>query len=277
MVATRMKRRRISSKYAFMVMGICFMFPSHYFLNAKNNVGNEELLCQTIVVKNVQIYALQEQDIDELSVDLGLPSKTRWAKFNIGSTSDTKKGARYAWGETFSKSEFLKANYSFYTPKRTYTDEEGFTQTTKEGYKNIGTNISGTKYDVATEQWGTGWSMPTKEDWDELITYCIIEETKKNNAPGLKVTGPNGNWIFLVAEYGIKKSVTMAYKKEWLGKYWSGTLSPNGKPYCIHFEVDDSASKPIAYQRKVVNPQEGRYFVEIYDGYSIRPVYKNKK
>lgn len=33
-------------------------------------------------------------------VDLGLPSGTLWAKWNVGATSETDTGLYFAWGET---------------------------------------------------------------------------------------------------------------------------------------------------------------------------------
>ena len=39
--------------------------------------------------------------------------------------------------------------------------------------------------------------MPTKEDFQELIDYCTIEEKTVLGIKGLRFTGPNGNTIFM--------------------------------------------------------------------------------
>ena len=67
-----------------------------------------------------------------------------------------------------------------------------------------GTTISGApiynlvgdaKYDPATANWGANWKMPTTEQLKELVDKCTWEFT----GSGYKVTGTNGNSIFLPA------------------------------------------------------------------------------
>src|SRR5574344_402763 len=112
------------------------------------------------------------------SVDLGLPSGTKWATYNIGATSPTDAGYYYAWGETDMQIENTSASYKY-------------------AKENIGTEIQGTDYDVATAKWGSSWTMPTKKQMQELIDNCTWtwDATKK----GYTVTGKNGNCIFLPA------------------------------------------------------------------------------
>ena len=69
-------------------------------------------------------------------VDLGLPSGTIWAGWNVGATSPEEYGDYYAWGEIATKKEYSEESYKYYN------------KTTGE-YVNLGGNISGTKYDVA--------------------------------------------------------------------------------------------------------------------------------
>ena len=53
------------------------------------------------------------------------------------------------------------------------------------------------EYDVATANWGGSWRMPTLAEMKELINNCTWEWTTQNGVYGRKVTGPNGNSIFL--------------------------------------------------------------------------------
>ena len=72
-------------------------------------------------------------------------------------------------------------------------------------YKTFaGTEISGApiysligdaQYDAATAHWGANWQMPTTAQLNELVEECEWEFT----GTGYKVTGPNGNSIFLPA------------------------------------------------------------------------------
>ncbi len=47
-------------------------------------------------------------------VDLGLPSGTLWATYNLGATSPYEKGQFFAWGEVESKDDFSWENYRFF-------------------------------------------------------------------------------------------------------------------------------------------------------------------
>lgn len=111
-------------------------------------------------------------------VDLGLPSGTKWATCNVGANSPEEYGNYYAWGETL--------------PKITYTEDNS-----KTHGKNIG-DISGNEsYDAATANWGSDWRMPTYVEMKELVEKCSWTWTTVNDISGFKVTGPNGNSIFL--------------------------------------------------------------------------------
>lgn len=93
-------------------------------------------------------------------IDLGLPSGTIWAGWNVGATSTEEYGDFYAWGETTTKNNYSENTYRYYN------------NSTKR-YVNIGSNISGTQYDVARQKWGESWRMPTKAEIYELTTTCV--------------------------------------------------------------------------------------------------------
>ena len=52
--------------------------------------------------------------------------------------------------------------------------------------------------DAATEEWGFGWRIPTKDEFEELIEKCTWKKVIIPNTsdPALKVIGPNGNFIY---------------------------------------------------------------------------------
>ena len=117
-------------------------------------------------------------------VDLGL--SVYWCSCNVGAESPEEYGDYYAWGETKPKSSYRRENYSYYnTETETYTD--------------IGENISGTEYDAATVNLGSDWKMPTKDEFQELLDNCIWEWTQISGVNGYKITGSNGNSIFIPA------------------------------------------------------------------------------
>ena len=148
----------------------------------------------------------QQQGISiQKKVDLGL--SVCWAGWNVGATSPEGYGNYYAWGETTTKSNYTQSSYQYFDGSN---------------YVNIGSNISGTQYDVARAQWGGSWRMPTKAEFQELKERCTWTWTTYNNVNGYKVTGPNGNSIFLPA-VGCRLSTKLDYRGS-QGYYWSGSL-----------------------------------------------------
>lgn len=116
-------------------------------------------------------------------IDLGLPSGKIWASCNVGADSPEKNGDYFAWGEVEKKDSFPKKG--------------------DNGYKHLGTligdDISATEYDAASKVMGADWKMPNQNDIKELVDNCKWEWITYKGAEGYKVTGSNGNSIFLPA------------------------------------------------------------------------------
>ena len=179
------------------------------------------------------------------AVDLGLPSGTLWASCNVGASSPEEYGNYYAWGETKTKSEYSKSTYQFY----------------QNGYVDIGTDISGTEYDVATVLWGDGWRMPTKKEIQELMDNCTSEWTTLNGVNGRKFTSKtNGNSIFLPAT-GYRKDGNLNSVGEF-GLYRSSALLPNRSDYTTYLCFNSSNAYWVSYLRE--------------NGLSVRPVRPGK-
>ena len=170
-------------------------------------------------------------------VDLGLPSGLKWATCNVGASNPEDYGDYYAWGELSTKDEYTESNCS--------TWEE-----------SIG-NISGNpQYDVARAKWGGSWRMPTRAEFEELIDNCTWEWMSKGGHNGCKVTGPNGNSIFLPAA-GYRDGAD-TYDAGSDGYCWSAT----------HFEITTQ------YPYFLFFDSGGRYtyWYGRYYGHSVRPV-----
>lgn len=64
------------------------------------------------VISDMSVYAVYEEDPDAGKyVDLGLPSGTLWASYNIGATKPEEFGDYFAWGETNSKEMYDYGTY----------------------------------------------------------------------------------------------------------------------------------------------------------------------
>ena len=132
---------------------------------------------------------------DHEYVDLGLSVK--WATCNVGATTSEAFGDYFAWGEVAPKEI-----YSFETYKYCQGTEKSLTKYCCD--KDYGLNgfvdnklELDPEDDAASVNWGGKWRMPTADEFDELRYSCTWEWTTQNGVKGYKVTGPNGNSIFL--------------------------------------------------------------------------------
>ena len=156
-------------------------------------------------------------------IDLGLPSGSKWACCNVDAKTPEDYGGYYAWGETTTKSDYSASNYKYYDGS-------------SHSYRNLGSSICGTQYDVAHVKWGGSWQMPTKDQVKELLDKCNEGEwTIQNDVKGRKFTGPNGASIFLPAA-GYRDGTDL-YSSGLMGYFWSDTQDPgySNHAYSLNF------------------------------------------
>lgn len=135
-------------------------------------------------------------------VDLGLPSGVKWATCNVEASSPSGYGDYFAWGEITTKAKYTEKN------SKTWKNELG--------------DISGNPlYDAARAKWGGSWRLPSKTECEELKEKCKWTWTSQGGHKGYKVTGPNGNSIFLPAA-GWRDGSSL-YDAGDDGDYWSST------------------------------------------------------
>ena len=125
---------------------------------------------------------LEQEEKMEL-VDLGLSVK--WANKNLGALTSERPGQLLSWGELAQKSSYFDNYYEYYNSYYSYQD--------------IGSDISSTQYDAAYSQSGGKYRMPTRAEMKELIDRCTITNEIVNGVDGFRITGPNGNSIFMPA------------------------------------------------------------------------------
>ena len=178
------------------------------------------------------------------AIDLGLPSGTLWASYNVGAQSPEDPGGYYAWGETEQKYVFTWGTY-----KRCDGDEATV--------YDIGNNIGMTKYDVAHVCWGGKWRMPSNRHYDELKQKCSSEWTQFNGQWGMRFTGPNGNSIFMPAA-GCFYSNSVIRNGD-VGYYWSEDISTDINKNAMLLKLDKDGT--------INGMQWDRYI-----GLSVRPV-----
>lgn len=188
-------------------------------------------------------------------VDLGLSSGTLWATCNVGANSPEEYGDYFAWGETNPKSNYSSYKYgNYYDRELTKYCHDG-----SYGKNRFTDNktVLDAEDDAATVNWGGGWRMPTKAEMIELKEECSWEWTAPKGVYGYRVTGPNGNSLFLPAAGYCY--VTSLYYAGCYGVYWSSALG--NYPYFayeLYFGSDDVVWSP-----------KDRFY-----GLSVRPVVK---
>lgn len=193
--------------------------------------------------KIAEIAVIQEEGIVG-AVDLGL--SVYWASCNVGAESPEEYGDYFAWGETKPKSSYSSDNSVTY----------GLSISTLESRGIIDANGNLTaEYDAATANWGSAWRMATLTEMEELYNNCTWEWTTQNGVYGRKVTGPNGNSIYLpAAGYRYNSSL---YDAGSYGSYWFATPDGGSGYACRLYFYSD---------------YRDRSFCSRYCGNSVRPV-----
>lgn len=168
-------------------------------------------------------------------VDLGL--SVCWANKNIGAKKENMPGDKFAWGETKTKEEF---DYD-----QCETTEDSLDVLLKEGYidKN---GILTAIHDAATFNTNEeeGWRTPTAAECKELLEKCKWEPEYMGEVKGYRVTGPNGNSIFLPTCARHK----YLHNGDWeYGHYWTSTVHDDDyTAAALYFDfTDDSISNRV--------------------------------
>lgn len=174
------------------------------------------------------------ENIPEGAVDLGL--SVFWAKCNIGATKPEESGDYYAWGEIAKKKTCNWSTYKWCGGSHVTL--------TKYCYDiHYGTIDDKTTLDldddVAYQEKGENWRMPTVDEFNELREKCTWEWTQKGNVYGYEVTSrrTKNSIFFPAAGYYYEGGFT---HNNSIGDYWSSTLSSdiNSEACCLYFDKD---------------------------------------
>lgn len=183
---------------------------THYYYAAYLNLGNGTVFGD---VKDFTTTTYNF-DLDNDLVDLGLSVK--WARFNIGGKSKTDLGGLFSFGDlTGCATSINPADYGSSDTYRTASD-------------------------LAFKTYQGRATLPTAADFEELFALCTKEWTEQDGVTGYKLTGPNGNWIFLPAAGSRIGSEVKGESTE--GYYLTGTINPNDHKFAISYQFNASTN-----------------------------------
>lgn len=252
--------------------GKCYTFNLVFDGSAKKEDGTS---AYTKVDYNVETtdwqYVSNAIVVNETMVDLGLASGTKWARNNVGANKPSDLGDKYAWAETSTKAddEFTFEDYAYHWGTdygkgenswnggmTKYLSSTSLSPDDEEVKDYVDDKkVLDAEDDAATVNWGSNWQTPTKEQWEELIRWCSFESTTLNGKNVLKVTGPNGNYIYMPK--GLYMSATLDINDD------TGTINQGGDYNILSFIMNMENSKP-----------SWEFDSYRWNGYYVRPVLK---
>ena len=195
-----------------------YAFTGWYTDESETPVSTDPFF-EFVAMEDITLTArFAELHVNVDAVDLGLSVK--WARCNVGATKPEEYGGYYAWGETEEKSDYSWETYKWcngsYNSMTKYCTGSGYGRV---DYKTV----LDPEDDVAHVKWGGSWRMPTKDEIEELNDNCTWQWTILNGVNGYRVTGSNGNSIFLPAA-GCRIGLELS-RRGADGFYWSSSLS----------------------------------------------------
>lgn len=227
------------------------LFPRH-FMVIRTTDGTHKILAHDItnikfdVVNDNSSSDSDTSDTDQNQattfsfVDLGLESGTLWATTNLGATNPEENGYYISWGET--------------TPKENYTEEFYAAD-----LASLPDNVSATKYDPSFQMSNHEAAMPTDAQFKELVASCTWQWENLSGVDGFRVTGNNGNSIFIPAGGFFRGEKHMNNKIDCC--YWSSTKYSEDRAFSLAATYIDFIGNDFLYPVDL-----------IYEGRLIRPV-----
>ena len=214
--------KKIFTLIALLAFVLGAMAQGQYFYEWKDGKFVQRSLSE---VDSITFSLPESTEKEYKFVDLGLPSGTLWADRNVGADSPEDYGDYFAWGETAPKNTYHWSTYKWcqgsLTTMTKYCTDISFGTVDNKTVLDL-------EDDAAYVNMGPEWRMPTRTELNELNNNCTWTWTTQNGTRGYKVTGPNGNSIFLPAA-GSRSDSNLPGVGSY-GGYWSSSLG-GGDPW----------------------------------------------
>ncbi len=202
--------------------------------------------------------------IPEGAVDLGL--KVYWSAKNLGASSQSDAGYRFAWGETAQKQSFPASTYKYFDANETptkYTGSHGHEGGSADNLLRLLPED-----DAAHAALGGTWRIPSWEDFAELLDNCTMSVYPADNPAGIKFTSKkNGNSILLPYNSFISGTNEYTSKKIYL---WTNEVEEYQNEKTKKYMYSNAYLFTLDVIGGVFTVDKG--YVKRYSGVCIRPV-----
>lgn len=144
----------------------------------RNNARDK--FAQTLICRNIVEVG------DFPAVDLGLGDHLMFATKNLGASNQFENGGIYGWGmnRPAERQELISFNMEPCPIKL-------------KSFEDFDSYKGEFDFDAASKEINGLWFTPDKDEISELLSKCDWQFIDKFDIVGWKVTGPNGNFIFL--------------------------------------------------------------------------------
>lgn len=202
-----------------------------------------QLICEVCGEGIPRGYLLSPSDIqddgeDYPFVDLGL--SVLWAKYNLGAMKETEHGDYFSWNDIHDNS-FI----SVWSTEKCKIDIFNY-------YKNQEVLLSSYFSDMSEIR------MPSLKDFTELINDCLWEKAVVDGINGYKVTGRNGNHIFLPISGHVENNVVSFLNC--YGQYLSSLYNDDNTAHYLLLRYNENEKYVFEYNDGLIT------------GRTIRPV-----
>ena len=199
----------------------------------------------SLIKTNRNVYSLTEEGRGVNAnghsyVDLGLPSRLKWATMNVGATSETAYGDYFMWGSTTpnTASECTWTNAPFNNGSSDFNS--GYFNDHKSEWLDSKNNLK-SEFDAARAIMGGDWRMPTKAEFDELLSGTTNEwvtNYKGTGVNGMKFTSKTdtSKYIFIPAADNYDNGSVDNVGK--FGLVWSSSLYTSDSLQAWYLDFD---------------------------------------
>lgn len=200
------------------------------------------------------------------AVDLGLPSGLLWANKNIGAETEEDAGLYFQWGDTQGyTAEQVGVDKQFTWDDYKWGEYPNFTKYNNRDNLTVLESID----DAATQLMGSNWRMPTRANFQELIsntdiyfistdgsevqatytggTYSRFEYPKAESMKGVKFYNRIDHTKYILfLSHGKGYGNSLDYS-DYAGYFWSSELSEGPSACGLTFKVNNGSPMNSGY------------------------------